>query len=111
MTGWEDLISTTQLAQIEQASFKHPIFVFKHSTRCGTSMFSWNRIKALPANDQHGASFYYLDLLQHRDISNLIAEKWGVRHESPQLLVLNKGQVSAHASHEAVFPLMLDLIQ
>jgi len=111
MKGWEDITSAAQLDGIEQTSFKHPVVIFKHSTRCSTSMFSWNRIKALPANDQQGTAFYFLDLLQHRDISNLIAEKWKVKHESPQVLVISEGKVQAHASHEDVYPLMMDLVK
>ena len=43
--------------------------------------------------------YYLLDLLRHRDVSNAIAEKFGIRHESPQVLVIRDGEVVAHASH------------
>ena len=45
------------------------------------------------------ADTYYLDLLSYRNISNLIAEKLGVHHESPQVIVLNKGEVTYDESH------------
>ena len=42
---------------------------------------------------------YLLDLIQHRDISNQIAEELNVRHESPQLLIIQNGKAIHHASH------------
>ena len=38
--------------------------------------------------DLSSLSVYFLDLLNHRDISNKIAYDFKVKHESPQLLVL-----------------------
>jgi bacillithiol system protein YtxJ len=46
-----------------------------------------------------GAKVYYLDLIKYRDLSNNIAERWQVRHESPQLLVLEGAKCIYHASH------------
>ena len=42
---------------------------------------------------------YYLDLLSYRSISNLIAEKFDVHHESPQIIVITNGEVSYDESH------------
>jgi bacillithiol system protein YtxJ len=42
---------------------------------------------------------YYLDLLQYRSISNEIAERFGVYHESPQLLLIQNGSCVYDASH------------
>ena len=46
--------------------------------------------------------FYYLDLLNHRDISNEIAQKFSVVHQSPQIVVIENGQVIHHASHDNI---------
>ena len=52
---------------------------------------------------------YYLDLLEHRDISNSIATRVNVQHESPQLLILRNGVCTSHASHNAIQPEMLGI--
>ena len=49
----------------------------------------------------------YLDLLNHRDISGAIAERLGVVHQSPQLIVIKNGKAIAHASHEGINELQL----
>ena len=46
--------------------------------------------------------FYYLDLLAHRDLSDEIAIRFQVIHQSPQILVIKNGQTIHHASHHAV---------
>lgn len=45
---------------------------------------------------------YFLTIQNHRDISNRIAEKFDVLHESPQLLVVKNGEVTFHTSHGAI---------
>jgi bacillithiol system protein YtxJ len=52
---------------------------------------------------------YYLDLLEHRDISNSIATRVNVQHESPQLLILRNGVCTSHSSHNAIQPEMLGI--
>jgi bacillithiol system protein YtxJ len=45
---------------------------------------------------------YFLDLLNHRDVSNAIADRFGVYHQSPQLLVIKDGKAIFDASHESI---------
>ena len=42
---------------------------------------------------------YFLDLLQHRNISGGIAERFKVHHESPQLLIIKDGECIYETSH------------
>ena len=42
---------------------------------------------------------YYLDLLNHRDLSSAIAIEFSIVHESPQIIVLKNSQVVHSASH------------
>ena len=50
---------------------------------------------------------YYLDILNYRAISNAIAERFEVQHQSPQLIVIKEGKAIAHASHEGINSLAL----
>jgi bacillithiol system protein YtxJ len=45
---------------------------------------------------------YYLDIIAHRDISDLIAKEFDVIHESPQLVVINNGKLIYNASHMGI---------
>jgi len=46
--------------------------------------------------------FYYLDLLTYRPISNEIAEKFSVTHQSPQILVIKNGNAVFNNSHHSI---------
>jgi len=59
-------------------------------------------------DDLEEIDFYLLDLLSHRDLSSGIAQRSGVWHESPQLIVLKDKKVKAHASHYDIMRLSLD---
>ena len=47
-------------------------------------------------------SYYFLDLLANRSLSNQIAEDFKVTHQSPQLIVLEKGNAVSNASHQSI---------
>lgn len=46
--------------------------------------------------------FYYLDLLTYRSLSNAVALKIGIEHQSPQLIIIKEGQAIAHFSHNGI---------
>jgi len=98
---WIALNSIEQLDDIVLASKTRKQLIFKHSTRCGISRMVLNQfIDAY--NVDSDFDLYYLDLLVYRHVSNEVAYKFQVMHESPQLLVINKGKITAHASHGAI---------
>jgi bacillithiol system protein YtxJ len=43
-----------------------------------------------------------LDLIEYRSISNEIASRFGVVHQSPQMIVLKNGKAVYDASHESI---------
>lgn len=98
--NWIDLKDVQQLKQINEQSAQHPVVIFKHSTRCSISNMAKSRLEREPA--PANTSFYYLDLLKHRDISNKIAEDYHVYHESPQVLVIKNGECTYDESHNGI---------
>lgn len=97
---WKKLTDTQQfITLVEDSRNNHSAFgVFKHSTRCGISLMALKQFeKSWPGSTD--IEVYYLDLLQHRDISNLIEKVTGVTHQSPQFIVIENGEVSYHGSH------------
>lgn len=100
---WIDLTSEEELNQIDTESEEYPVVIFKHSTSCSISAMAWARFnRGLEKNLEKTAKYYYLDLLRHRDISNAVAEKYSVRHESPQILVILNGSCVKSASHMGI---------
>lgn len=47
---------------------------------------------------------YYLDVIKNRNISNEVASKYGIRHESPQVLLIKDGVCTYSASHMEIHP-------
>ncbi|WKZ67747.1 MAG: bacillithiol system redox-active protein YtxJ [Flavobacteriales bacterium] len=98
--NWTALTDEAQLDAIDQQSAERPVLIFKHSTRCSISSAALNRLEsAWGAADEDLGAIYLLDLIRHRGISNAIADRYGVQHESPQVLVIRHGRCVHHASH------------
>lgn len=107
-TPWIDLNSIAQLDTIVKQSKTKPQLIFKHSTRCGISRMVISQFKKEYGLTETQADLYYLDLLKHRDISAIIAERFNVMHESPQMLVVKNGVVVKHASHGSINEMALE---
>lgn len=99
---WNDLTDLKQLDEIAEESATTPIIIFKHSTRCSISRMSLKNFEREYNIAEDSAKPYFLDLLEHRDISNAIASKFNVEHQSPQLIVIKDGKAIYHTSHSDI---------
>jgi len=98
--AWKNIISEDGLDEAINASSEKPVFIFKHSTRCSISSMAKSRLEnSWNSEEMMNVSPYYLDLISYRNISNLAADRLGVVHESPQILVLKNGKCSFDTSH------------
>ena len=101
--NWNALENISQLADINEESKSMNVLILKHSTRCSISNMALNRIESnWKETDSQLIKPYYLDLLAHRDISALIAQQYGVEHQSPQVLIIANGKCIYHASHNEI---------
>lgn len=98
--NWKTLTSEDQLLEINEASAQQPVVIFKHSTRCSISSMAKSRLERAAAPE--GLTFYYLDLLAHRDLSGRIAHQYQVPHESPQVLLIRNGACIYDESHNGI---------
>jgi len=99
--NWIPLTDLSQLDEIVTFSGKKPVVIFKHSTRCSISRFALKQFEnEFDLNDKVDA--YFLDLLEHRDISNEIAVRFNVFHQSPQLLLIKSGKSVYDVSHSDI---------
>jgi bacillithiol system protein YtxJ len=96
---WLQLTDSNQLEEIKALSADVPCIIFKHSTRCSISSLAQNRLESKWSFEDNTVLPYFLDLIAYRELSNGIAETFGVRHESPQLLLIQDGQCTYEASH------------
>ncbi len=98
---WEELLSINDFEQALSISNDQSILIFKDSTRCSISKMIKNRLERNWVENLNIKTFY-LDLLSHRDISDKIADKFGVEHQSPQILVIKNSICVYSASHNEI---------
>jgi len=102
---WVMLNSLSQLDEIKEVSQTKTVLIFKHSTRCGVSSMALKDFEKA-FQPKENTVIYFLDLLAHRDVSDAVATQFRVQHQSPQLLVIEKGMCSKHASHYQINELL-----
>lgn len=96
---WIIIDSLSGLEDADKQSFIGDVMIFKHSTSCPISHIAKRRLEEDWDGDMNSMMTYYLDLKSFRDISNIIAEKYMVHHESPQILIIRSGECIYDASH------------
>lgn len=97
--NWLPINDPKDIQTIIDQSYQQTCLIFKHSTRCEISAIAKYRLESDWEDLSFAVQPYFLDLLAHRPISNLIAEQFDVYHESPQVLMIKDGACIFDASH------------
>ena len=98
---WIELEGLAQLEGVLEKSKERTQVIYKHSSTCGISSMVLKMFTDSYDLDMD-CDLYFLTIQNHRDVSNEIAQRFRVRHESPQLLVVKNGEVTFHTSHGAI---------
>ena len=96
---WIDLNRLDQLDSMIEESNGRIMIVFKHSTRCGISRMVLKDFIRKYTLTEESAKLYYLDIFSYRELSNELSIRFGIVHESPQIIVIKDGNAIHHASH------------
>ena len=97
-----ELDKMEQFDKIDEISKTKPVVLFKHSTRCSISRMALKQFDAAFNYPEEKIDWYLLDLLNHRDLSNEIAHRYNVTHQSPQILVIQNGKAVFNESHDSI---------
>ena len=90
---FNEINSTEELDELFRQSNEKPVALFKHSLTCPISAGVYREVSGADADIN-------LIVVQHaRNVSTALAEKSGIRHESPQAIVIKDGKPVYHASH------------
>ena len=81
------------------SSANGPLLLYKHSATCGRSAFARDELRTLAGNPDGPASVGMIVVQSARRVSNDVARRFAVRHESPQVLLFYGGRVVWTASH------------
>ena len=92
--------SIPMLDELIERSSHTPVWIFKHSLTCPISAQAWSEFRRFAAEvAADGAVLAVVEIQNARPVSHAVADRTGVRHESPQALLLRDGRVAWHASH------------
>ncbi len=92
-------INTTDL--VEKAVTDSKAIIFKHSGSCPISFRAHRQVKSFE-QDFPEQKLYIVDVNRHRTHSLDIAERLDLRHESPQIMLVDRSKVVWDASHLGV---------
>lgn len=97
--NWIPFNLPAQIQHITESSHQTPCLIFKHSTRCSISSIAKFRLENSWVFSDTEIKPFFLDLIAERSISDAVAEHFQVHHESPQIILIWKGEVILDASH------------
>lgn len=85
---------------IYEKSETKPVLIFKHSTTCPISGEAWNAFQAyLKQSPNHEIEYAFVKVIESRPVSNQITEDIGVKHESPQVILIKGRKETWNTSH------------
>ncbi|MCF6093054.1 bacillithiol system redox-active protein YtxJ [Microaerobacter geothermalis] len=103
MSHIRELVNEIEFMRILEKSHDYPVFVLKHSTRCPISAKAYQQYEEFARGYVEGdLEFTLVKVIEARPVSNLIAEKMDIMHQSPQLILLKNGEAVWNDSHYGI---------
>lgn len=92
--AFNEISQESDLDQLFTQSAEQPVILFKHSLTCPISHAAYEEMSNMTKDE------IALVIIQDaRLVSNEIEKRTGIRHESPQAIIVSDGKVAWHASH------------
>lgn len=91
--NFTEINNVKQLDALFEQSNEKPVVLFKHSTTCPISAGVHQEISGVDAD------INLIVMQKARNVSDEIARRTGIRHESPQAIILRNGKAVYHAAH------------
>ncbi len=93
-----------ELDALWEASLQAPVLLFKHDPYCGISAHAHAELSDLDG------PIPTIDVAHDREIAKAVTERTGIRHESPQVILLRDGEPVWSASHFAITAAVTDAL-
>jgi len=85
-----ELLTFDDLQDCLALSEQRPIFIFKHSTRCPISSMAFEEVEAYErVAEQDAPEVFLIKVIETRPLSNAVAQKLDVEHQSPQIILVH----------------------
>lgn len=103
MRTYREITTVEEWKQTLESTESRPVLLLKHSTRCPVSASALEEFEAyLKDKPREDVDYAIVLVVESRPVSNQIAEDLGVKHESPQIILIDKKKSYWNASHWAV---------
>lgn len=100
MSQYRELKNSDDWRQVLEASSDRPALVFKHSTTCPISAGAWREFESyLNSGPNENADYVMVKVIESRGVSSQIANDLGIRHQSPQVILVRDRQAVWDTSH------------
>jgi bacillithiol system protein YtxJ len=96
-----ELHEEQDLGQFFERSAKEPVVLFKHSTQCSRSADAYEEVQTFLSRHPDVPCGMVL-VIEDRELSDALEDQFGIRHESPQAILVSKGSPVWHANHSRV---------
>lgn len=100
MAQVQELRDRSDFDALVEASKQQPVALLKHSIACPISARGQREFVGLEGTDD--PPLYVIVVQYARDLSDYIAQTLGVRHETPQAILIKNGEAVYDASHRAI---------
>lgn len=97
-----EILSETDVDQLLSDSHQKPVLILKHSTSCPISANAYKVFQQFARDSELSASkldFSLVKVIESRPASLYLAEKVGIKHQSPQVLLIENGGAIWDDSH------------
>lgn len=89
-------------------SSDRPVLLFKHSRHCGVSCEALDELHSHIEGAPGDVAYKMITVQTHRPLSDAVAQRLGLRHETPQAILLRDGKIVWNASHFRITATQLD---
>ena len=101
-THFTPITDQSALEALLSRSHEEPVLIFKHSNACPISARAYSQMTAVKT------PVSIVVVQKNRDVSREVEQRTGVRHETPQALVIRNGRAVWNASH---FDITSDVVE
>lgn len=102
MINIKELQNAEELDAALKTSMEKPVILFKHSNTCSISANAKQQVDRFAMQEASDIEIYMVVVQTSRPVSNEIAERLGVKHESPQILLVKDGRSYWDCSHNMI---------
>ena len=87
------------IKNLDEALNASKSLIFKNSMKCPVSLEAKKKIEEFAELCSEKIKLYIVDVISNRDLSSEITERTGIKHQSPQVILLENGKAKWSKSH------------